>query len=61
MQYDLFISYARRDNTRRRISDLVAQIQADYRAFTGGDDLPVFFDTEEIRAWTTGGIASSTV
>lgn len=49
MPYDLFVSYTRQDNTHGRVADLVQQIRDDHRAFTGGQDLAVFFDTAEIR------------
>jgi len=48
--YDLFFSYARRDNAQERITQLKARIEADHRQFVGagGPDLKVFFDTDEI-------------
>ena len=51
MPYDLFFSYAHRDNAQQRITELKAQIEADHRRFVGagGADLKVFFDTDEIR------------
>lgn len=49
MTYDLFVSYARRDDVQQRITQLVSRVRADYRAFAGGKDLQVFFDTQEIQ------------
>jgi tetratricopeptide (TPR) repeat protein len=48
MPYDLFISYARRDNTEGRVSQLVDQIGADYLAFAGRPLNP-FFDVQAIE------------
>jgi tetratricopeptide (TPR) repeat protein len=45
--YDLFISYSRDDNRARHISELVSLIQKEYRDFTGGEELRVFFDQGE--------------
>ncbi len=36
--YDLFISYSRRDNLARRVSDFVVLLRDGYRALTNGDD-----------------------
>lgn len=47
MPYDLFISYARRDNECGQVTALKAQIEVGFRAFAGRD-LRVFFDTHEI-------------
>ena len=41
--YDLFISYARRDNAQGRVAELKTHIEADYRAFTGSGQLRVLF------------------
>jgi len=49
MPYDLFISYSRRDNQTGRVTELMAQINADYRAHTG-EELRHFFDLAEINA-----------
>ncbi|HEX3445655.1 MAG TPA: hypothetical protein VHS80_13150 [Chthoniobacterales bacterium] len=46
--FDLFISYSRHDNRQGRISELVALIQKEYRDFTGGEELRVFFDKGEL-------------
>jgi tetratricopeptide (TPR) repeat protein len=46
--FDLFISYSRHDNRQGRISELVALIQKEYRDFTGGEELRVFFDRGEL-------------
>jgi hypothetical protein len=35
MSYDLFISYARHDNTDGRVTELVERIADDYRQFSG--------------------------
>jgi len=48
MPYDLFISYARRDDTSRRVSALVERIADDYRQFSG-EELSCFFDKSEIK------------
>jgi hypothetical protein len=45
--FDLFISYSRHDNRQGHISELVAHIQKEYRDFTGGEELRVFFDKGE--------------
>ncbi len=37
MPYDLFISYSRRNNERRQVTALKAQIESAFRAFAGGD------------------------
>jgi tetratricopeptide (TPR) repeat protein len=50
MGYDLFISYARKDNARGRVTELVERIKADHRAFSGGGELRCFFDLEAIKA-----------
>ena len=47
--FDLFISYSRRDNLQSRVSNFVALVQEDYRAFTGGKELRVFFDSNDIK------------
>ena len=46
--FDLFISYSRHDNREGYISELVARIQKEYRDFTGGEELRVFFEKDEI-------------
>ena len=48
MSYDLFISYCRRDNSQRRISQLVEHISADFASFAGRSFQP-FFDVTEIQ------------
>jgi hypothetical protein len=50
-QFDLFVSYSRRDNQQGRIRELVEVIQAQYRALTTGPGLRIFFDTEDSDAW----------
>lgn len=47
MPYDLFISYARRDNQTNHVTELKEQIAADYLKHTG-EALRCFFDTTEI-------------
>lgn len=47
MDYDLFISYARRDNEHRRITRFVERIKADF-APLGKRELATFFDQQEI-------------
>ena len=49
VSYDLFISYSRRDNRQGRVSELAALIQKEYRDFTGGEELSIFFDTADIK------------
>ena len=44
-----FISYSRRDNRERRVSDFVSRFQDGYRVFADGDELSVFFDSDDIR------------
>jgi hypothetical protein len=48
MPYDLFISYARRDDERHRISTLVERLSRDFHSLAGRP-LNVFFDTVEIH------------
>ena len=63
--FDLFISYSRDDNREGHISELVSLIRKDYRDFTGGEELQVFFDQGEFvgmdnwRHNTLEGIRSS--
>ena len=45
--FDLFISYSRDDNREGSISEIVSLIRKDYRDFTGGEELRVFFDQRE--------------
>jgi hypothetical protein len=47
--YDLFISYSRRDNLDRRVSDFVVLLRDGYRTLTNGDQLRVFFDSNDIK------------
>jgi hypothetical protein len=49
VSYDLFISYSRRDNRQGRVSELAALIQKEYRDFTVGQELGIFFDTADIK------------
>jgi tetratricopeptide (TPR) repeat protein len=48
MPYDLFISYARRDDERHRISTLVERLSRDFQLLAGRP-LNVFFDAVEIH------------
>jgi hypothetical protein len=48
MTYDLFISYARKDNERGQLAALAEQIKTSFRAFAGRD-LLAFFDTHQIQ------------
>lgn len=48
MPYDLFISYARRDNERGRIAELVERIKTDFAPFAKRELAP-FFDQQEIH------------
>jgi tetratricopeptide (TPR) repeat protein len=63
--FDLFVSYSRRDNQQGRIRELVTVIQTQHRALTGGQELRIFFDTEDIKGgddWEhrlLGGIRST--
>jgi hypothetical protein len=63
--FDLFVSYSRDDNRVGHISELVSLVQKEYRDFTGGAELRVFFDQEELAGmdnWrhnTLEGIRSS--
>ncbi|HMD60074.1 MAG TPA: TIR domain-containing protein, partial [Opitutaceae bacterium] len=47
MLYDLFSSYARRNNTEGRVSELVERIADDYRQISG-EELRYFFDVHDI-------------
>lgn len=47
-QYDLFISYCRRDDENQQVTELKKQIEADYLQFSG-EELRCFFDLDEIR------------
>lgn len=49
MPYDLFISYSRIDNSKKRVSQLKKKIEEDYYKFSG-EKLKCFFDTEEIKS-----------
>jgi tetratricopeptide (TPR) repeat protein len=48
MSFDLFISYARRDNEQGRVTELVECIKADFGAFAGRPLRP-FFDLQDIH------------
>ena len=49
MPYDLFISYSRRDNLDGRVSDFVVLLRDGYRTLANGDQLCVFFDSNDIK------------
>jgi hypothetical protein len=49
--FDLFISYSRHDNREGNISKIVARMQKEYRDFTGGEELRVFFEKDEISGY----------
>lgn len=49
MPYDLFISYSRKDNSKKRVTQLKKKIESDYNNFSG-EKLKCFFDTEEIKS-----------
>jgi TIR domain len=62
--FDLFISYSRHDNREGYISEIVGRMQKEYRDFTGGEELRVFFEKDEIsdydrRRTTLDAIRSS--
>jgi len=48
MQYDLFISYSRKDNLTNRITELKEKIEAEYLDFTK-EELKCFFDKDEVK------------
>jgi len=48
MFYDLFISYSRRDDTDRRVAELIERIAADCRQFRS-EKLSCFWDKSEIK------------
>jgi hypothetical protein len=48
MEYDLFISYSRKDNETGRITELVDYIRTDFESFSGNPLVP-FFDRTEIH------------
>jgi len=47
MQYDLFISYSRKDNLTGRVTELKEKIEAEYLEFAK-EELKCFFDKDEI-------------
>ena len=49
MTYDVFISYARKDDVDARVSTFVDALSRFHKVITG-DDLRVFFDRDEIRS-----------
>lgn len=48
MQYDLFISYSRKDNVNYRVTELKEKIETEYLEFAK-EELKCFFDKEEIK------------
>ena len=48
--FELFVSYCRVDDRLGQITEIVARIQKQYRDFTGGRELPVFFDKRELAS-----------
>ena len=50
-RYDLFVSYARADNSRGWISRFVDELLIEHREFTGGRELTYFFDNNDIRSF----------
>jgi len=64
MPYDLFVSYSRRGNTDRRVSEFVERIADDYRGFSG-EELHCFFDKNAVdgmadwRQWFLEGLKES--
>jgi hypothetical protein len=49
--FDVFISYSRHDNREGYISKIVGRMQKEYREFTGGEELRVFFEKDEISGY----------
>jgi hypothetical protein len=49
-KFDLFISFSHLDNREGFISELVTRIEKEYRDFTGGGKVRVFFEKNEIGA-----------
>ena len=47
-EYDLFVSYARADNTGGWVDGYVDALADEHRAFTGGRELPYFLDPASI-------------
>jgi tetratricopeptide (TPR) repeat protein len=47
--FDLFISYARRDNREGMVTALVEKIRSDFARFSPTSPLAVFFDQDDIR------------
>jgi tetratricopeptide (TPR) repeat protein len=47
--YDVFISYSRHDSVDRRVTDFITLMRDSYRVLTNGDELRVFFDTDDIK------------
>lgn len=51
MPYDLFISYAHKDNARGQVRELCEEIVDDFQQFAGRG-LRVFFDDHDIPSMT---------
>ena len=49
-QYDVFVSYAREDNSSGWIEAFMEALLAEHRVLTGGRELACFFDRSEIRS-----------
>jgi len=49
-QFDIFVSYARRDNVDAWISSFIEALQAEHRAYSGGRSFTAFFDKRDIRS-----------
>jgi hypothetical protein len=50
MPYDLFISYSRRDNEQRRITQFVERIKTDFASFAKRELVPFFDQQEKVDA-----------
>jgi TIR domain/NB-ARC domain len=50
LDFELFVSYCRLDDRLGQITEIVARIQKEYRDFTGGGELRVFFDKRELAS-----------
>jgi tetratricopeptide (TPR) repeat protein len=48
MQYDIFVSYSRKDNSKGLISEIVKNLKSDFKIFAGRELNP-FFDISEIN------------
>ena len=50
LDFELFVSYCHVDDRLGQITEIVARIQKEYRDFTGGGELRVFFDQRELAS-----------